>query len=359
MTEVAIFDYETDEEVGTLTEDGELHTDDEALADIAREMSEEGGVSVMTTGGSDMAIAYGDWTITPEDEGFRLAFIEYLPSPYTVSAETLRSLPQYKPPGEEEPHVEPEPEEKAASSLADAVLDKFGWNAPGTDETVQKDCLGLSAEEYEDCDDRLREMHKRLAEWDGDDLSKAPPAWDSNDDVPEYVVEAVEEAIEEEDVVWDKFEGYSRQSAVAVQNSLEEDLTQPQGWSIGSIVDDLQEMFPGMDEEKATNIARTEVSAILNSAREEAYESREDSVDYVYYWQGPADHRRTKVCEEIAEEVEARGGAVPMHELRSILLNKAKKYEGTREGGTPERVDEWTPHYMCRHTFIRDVKAVL
>lgn len=251
--------------------------------------------------------------------------------------------------------------ERLAAAAHDVVTDDTGsgqdgalaadWAAPATSKTLTK-------AEYERCDDFMREMHKRLVEFDGD-LDKAPPAWPSDDEVPEFVQRVIEEVINQGGVVWDKFEGYSRQAARAVRNSLEENLTQPQGWSIRSLMDDLQEMYSGMSDEQAANIARTETSAILNTAREEAYEQQEGADDFVYYWQGPADHRRTEVCREIAEEVEARGGNVPLDELQDILREKAEKYEGTAEGGTPERVDEWTPHYQCRHTFVRDVKADL
>lgn len=202
-------------------------------------------------------------------------------------------------------------------------------------------------------------MHRNLVEWDGDDLSKAPPAWDTDSDIPQFVFDTLREAVTDKRVVWRKFSGYSRQTANAVHNSLEDNLTDESGWSISSIVDDIRDKFPGMGETKAVNIARTETSAVVNSAREEAYRQQSGSAQYVYYWQGPADHRRTKVCEEITEEVEARGGNVPLNELRSILRHYAKKYKNTPEGGTPERVSEWTPHYQCRHTFIRDVKADL
>lgn len=200
-------------------------------------------------------------------------------------------------------------------------------------------------------------MHERLVWWNGDDLSKAPPAWPSDDEVPEFVKEAILSVIDD-GAMWDEFAGYSSQAAAAIHNSLEEKVTQPQGWSIGSIVDDLLELYSGLGKERALTIARTEVGAIMNRARQEAYEQRDDSDDYVYYWQGPGDHRTTDVCKEIKEEVDARGGHVPLEELRSILRTKARKYENTAQGGTPERVSEWVPHYQCRHTFIRDVRHI-
>lgn len=192
-------------------------------------------------------------------------------------------------------------------------------------------------------------------QWDGDDLSKAPPAWSNDRDIPEFVKGYILAVID--GAAWDKFTGYSRQASKAIRNEIEQSLTQPQGFSISSIVDRMQKLYPGLADDKAANIARTEVHSIMNSAREEAYKDQDGAENFVYYWQGPADHRETLVCREIKRTVEKRGGSVPLEELRGILRSKAKKYEGTREGGTPERVDSWTPHHQCRHTFIRDVRA--
>ena len=275
---------------------------------------------------------------------------------YPPGSEDIPDVPQAEPLDRDE--GEGQEAEKAASSLAEAAVDAVRGSGTGNGNTAEKADSTLSKEEYERCDDFLREMHKNLAEWDGDDLAKAPPVWESDSTVPEFVKEVIRKVISG-DIVWDKFAGYSSQAAQAIQNSLEENLTQPQGWSIKSLVNDLQELYPGMKQEQATNIARTETSAILNSARAEAYKERSDSADYLYYWQGPADSRRTKVCKEITQEVEKRGGSVPMETLQAIVREKARKYAGTREGGTPERADEWTPHYQCRHTFVRDVKSDL
>lgn len=241
--------------------------------------------------------------------------------------------------------------EKAAEKAADAALTalKSEWGDSGN----------ASAEaSYPEVDDALFQMQERLVWWSGEDLSKAPPVWDSDDDVPQMVIDLIHSVVDGS-VVWNDFAGYSQQAAEAVQNSLEENLAQPQGWSIESLVRDLRDMYSGMAVEQALNIARTETAAILNSAREDAYKEREDADEYVYYWQGPTDHRTTAVCREIKQEVERRGGNVPLPELRNILRAKAQKYENTAEGGTPERVDEFVPHYQCRHTFIRDVKAGL
>lgn len=360
MTELTIIDWETDEQVGVVNENGHLRTNDDLLREAAEELSAEGGINVITAGGAEGVQAYDTWKITPDDEGFLRALVEYLPDPYGVDLDEYNDLAQYTPPEESRPQVEPDVDEseEAADKAAEAALKVLPRGDAGNEGTAEKADSALSAEEYERCDDVLKQMHENLAQWDGEDLSKAPPAWTDDEDIPQFVFEAILGALDE-GVVWDKFEGYSQQAANAIRNSLQENLTQPQGWSIGSIVDDLLDMYPGMEQGKALNIAQTEVSGILNTAREGAYRQREGSDDYVYYWQGPNDHRTTEVCAEIEEEIEARGGSVPLEELQEILMAKAEKYEGTREGGTPERVDEWIPHFQCRRTFIRDVKADL
>lgn len=304
--------------------------------------------------------AYSEEEVDPFED---MPNIEPLLRNYPPGSEDIPDRPTPEPLGEGYQNVVPEedregPADKAAESAADAAVESLEESGTGNLKTAEKSNDGLSVDGYEYADDFMRDMHKRLAEWDGDDLSKAPMAWPADEQVPEFVKEVIRQVIQN-DVVWDDFSGYTRQAARAIQNSLRDNLTQPQGWSIESLVRDLQSIYPGMDDEQAHNIARTETSAVLNSAREEAYKKRPQAANYVYYWSGPADHRRTDVCKEIVNEVESRGGSVPMNELRSILRSKARKYENTDQGGTPERVSEWCPHYQCRHTFVRDVKADL
>jgi hypothetical protein len=293
----------------------------------------------------------------------------YIASPLEEGVDPFDDIPNAEefmwnyPPGEEEmpddPQIYPPRsfyEDEVTRKAADKAVEAFEGLGGGSDPFERKADESGSVG-YEEADDHLYRMHERLCQYDGE-LSKAPPVWNDDETIPEYVKQAVLDVIEA-GVVWDKFDGYSKQTADAVRNSLEENLTQPQGWSLKSLVNDLLDMYPGMGERKAMNIVRTETSAIFNTARQQAYEDREDADNYVYYWQGPDDHRTTEVCKEIREEVEQRGGSVTLRELKNILHDKARKYEGTREGGTPERADEWVPHYQCRSTFVRDVKADL
>lgn len=218
-------------------------------------------------------------------------------------------------------------------------------------------------DDYEQCDDALLDAHEKCVQWNADksldefDISKAPGIWSSDDQVPDWVLDALERLIRTGDVIWHG--GYDRlppSAEAEIQQVLENRLTQPQGWSLDSLLNDLKDHYPDHDDEYLLTILRNETSALLNTAREEAYELRDDSDEYVFDWIGPDDWRTTDTCTEAKEEIEDRGGAVPMEELREILYEKA--VEHSDDEGTPERVDDWQPHYQCRHTFTRKVQSI-
>lgn len=182
-----------------------------------------------------------------------------------------------------------------------------------------------------------------------DDLTKAAPAWSDDTDVPQFVQDALRATLDG-DVLWDGLEDESE-----VREALEGSFTQPQGWSISSVVNRVQDGL-NVSEDKAQGITRMETAAVLNTTRMNGYAAQNDG-DGLYYWSGPDDFRTTKVCEEIKRKIAARGGSVPREELKRILTTVAEKYEGTREGGTPERVEEWVPHFECRHSPVEDIRS--
>lgn len=214
--------------------------------------------------------------------------------------------------------------------------------------------------DYERTDDALFEMYKRGVWWVDDasnpDISKAPEMWRADEYVPKFVQRAIATAIDTYNSVYGDFQGISQSAAQEVQSELRENLQQPQGWSVGSLVDDLTDSISGMDTAQATNVARTETSGVLNSAREAAYRSR-DGGGHTYYWSGPSDRRTTDICRGIKSEIDSRGGSIPLAELRRIIKDYALNYEA--KGGLPKRADDYVPHYQCRHTFVRDVKGNL
>lgn len=208
--------------------------------------------------------------------------------------------------------------------------------------------------DYEQVDDLLHHAHRVVVEWypdEGDDLSKAPNMWEEADNVPEFVREVIEFVIESRDIVYTSFEDLPHDAALRVKEILKEELQEPEGWSIDSLTETFAEELR-VSEDKAQSIARTESGAVLNTSREVAYEASPGSDDFVYYWSGADDSRTTDLCHDIKSEVDDRGGAVPMDELKTILLDKAHDYDY----GTPGRVDEWLPHFNCRHTLVRDVQ---
>ena len=133
------------------------------------------------------------------------------------------------------------------------------------------------------------------------------------------------------------------------EDLLEETLTQPQGWSLDSLSDDIAEEFPSLSPGEAETIARTESASVLNEAREEGYESRDDSTDYIYKWVGPDDSRTTPACEELKDltNPDFGGSPVDMSTLKRLERDVQNKYF--------TRLDyrEHLIHPNERHTFRR------
>lgn len=187
-----------------------------------------------------------------------------------------------------------------------------------------------------------------------DDLSKAPTMWESDESVPKFVEQWVSETIELVDPVWDgQFDNVPITDRYKVKEIISDSLTQPQGWSTDSIAKRLEEEFFYLSEDQSQIIARQEVAAILNKARETAYKARPDSEEKEFDWIGPSDRKTTELCSEIKSKIDSSGGSVPLNELKSIIKEKAQEHEY----GTPERASEYVPHYQCRHTLIeRDIE---
>ena len=408
--EVDIGNYHTEQKVGTIDEDGNLETDSGALRAVAEELIEDGVYAYYPfhadgrEGGED--IVYREFNITPGTTGFLREFFDALPSPYDCDMEVLGELPTFDPDeyleekmrkndfppwcrscGERRrmsgsfvcptchPDMDEDEYDGALAGDADAEKDNAvttgdaGYSnatyggVSGTTldydhwESEYMDLRKAMDEEdmdYEQVDDLLHHAHRVVVEWypdEGDDLSKAPNMWEEADNVPEFVREVIEFVIDTREIVYTSFEDLPHDAALRVKEILKEELQEPEGWSIDSLTETFAEELR-VSEDKAQSIARTESGAVLNTSREVAYEASPGSDDFVYYWSGADDSRTTDLCHDIKSEVDDRGGAVPMDELKTILLDAAHDYDY----GTPGRVDEWMPHYNCRHTFVRDVQ---
>jgi hypothetical protein len=156
--------------------------------------------------------------------------------------------------------------------------------------------------------------------------------------------------------VFQAIESIPEQAQQKLEGLLEENLTQDQGWSLNSIVEDMQDAFPGVDKEDLEVVARTETSSVLNEARERGYESFEDSADDRFYWQGPSDARTTEACEELKERTNPQHGGdpVPMNEL-------VRLEEDVHQEHFPHlsAFRKHTIHPNERHTFVRQVGAAI
>lgn len=158
--------------------------------------------------------------------------------------------------------------------------------------------------------------------------------------------------------MWDRFDSIERELGERfhdirerLEETLKDKLTQPQGWSLESVRDGIQEDFPNLSEGQAETVARSETASVLNTAREEGYEEQPDSATFKYKWVGPDDSRTTVACELLKEWTNPDYGGTPraMNELKR-LERKAQK-EDEDLSGLDYR--EHMLHPNERHTFRR------
>jgi len=145
----------------------------------------------------------------------------------------------------------------------------------------------------------------------------------------------------------------TEEQALIITRTLKEWMEDEEGGTIDSIRNDLEGKLEISDELLHT-IVWTEHASINTLRRVNGYLEDEDPDD-VYKIQASIDDRTHPVTREAVKEIEQRGGAVPMRELASILLEKAEQYED--EGGTPERMEHWVPHERFRFSITRHIEV--
>lgn len=258
--------------------------------------------------------------------------------------------------------VRPEETEKEGMTSGTAGAGQATYGGAGDDEeedegdTAEKIFKETDAS-FEEIDEAFFRMHKNVVQWqpeEGESLEKAPMMWRGGESMPEFVKEYIRKALDAGAFWQGDFASLPADARRKLKDVFERSMTQPQGWSLSSLVENIQEEFPTVDTNDAEEIARNESAAIANKARKEAYEASEDAgEEFEYYWSGPADHRTTPLCEKMKELTNPNYGGTPrpMGELKQLLMREAKNFEG----GTPDRIDDLVPHYQCRHTFTREV----
>lgn len=188
-----------------------------------------------------------------------------------------------------------------------------------------------------DCDECVRQAFREQV-WP-EDLNKSP-SWESDDDVTQQTQEWVEAVFQLRDPLYDEYSGIPQAAALTVKQHIQDALTQPQGWSIDSVVDEIYSEFDFLEYHEAKRIARQEIAATLNQAQKISLEARPDEPTVM--WDGPDDQDTTELCKEVKREI---GDGVLLSEAEQIIEEKAAKYDY----GTPERADQLVPHFLCRH----------
>jgi len=197
---------------------------------------------------------------------------------------------------------------------------------------------------------------------------KGAPVYQERDDVPPNVQTRISEAVQSHD-----FSPVDGASTAQLRKIFDRRLTQPQGWSLSSLTNHLRDAT-GLDRDDARVIARTESTAILNRAREDASAQfgRELEEDVLHYWDGPQDNSTSVQCawlkggDELARSVaddpddlpstdfegtnpEYGGDPVPMDELRELERRALDLF--SEEGGFTSQARDHVLHANERHTF--------
>ncbi|MHC3439570.1 hypothetical protein ACYJ1Y_16130 [Natrialbaceae archaeon A-gly3] len=124
-----------------------------------------------------------------------------------------------------------------------------------------------------------------------------------------------------------------------------------EGYGYDKIARNARDAGADLDRERSMEIVWTELGGVQTRRNIAKAHKRINESDFVagVEWSVPNDERGcSPVCEAAAEEIADRGGSVSVPELKTILTEKAEKYDD----GTPERMDDWIPHKECRTTPI-------
>lgn len=240
-----------------------------------------------------------------------------------------------------------------------------GFFSEDGDETVDGDGGGLedtfggfSDGELDQLASKLADAHEHIV-WANGPEQKAEPFWDAEDVVPEFVQDALDTVLEKYDVISERIQDLTSSQIKELEDVFREQLTQPQGWSLESMTDAIEEQFD-VAREKAETWARTESSRVLNKTREETYKQQagdEEASGKKFKWTGPGtpdDGRTTDACVWLKEQTDpAFGGETrPLPELKELVEEAADRFfpELTYEG-------DFVVHPHERHTFVESFKA--
>lgn len=194
----------------------------------------------------------------------------------------------------------------------------------------------------------LEDGFKHIA-WSDDSAIQtkaSEPFFHDEQDVPEFVLSSLDEAFQS-GALSPTYDEIPRSRVEAVHEFFRDKLSQPQGWSITSLVNDFSSRFD-VGSGYAKTVIVDQVTSLFNKAREIGYEKAKDigilgDETGNFHWVGPDDDSTTDCCNYIKDQTE---DGVTLEELKEILQRARRKFFPD----APDR--EWIPHWGCRHTFV-------
>lgn len=232
--------------------------------------------------------------------------------------------------------------------------DKSTWEISKAPNILKEQTM-RSNKQFKDIQNNILSCYDNTVWWaydeDDPDLSKSPDLW-GGDKPDEEGDKWIEAAINDLDTFHTEYSGTPQLSPINVQRIFRR-AHRNNNMNVEDLTQNFMDTFPSMDRSQALNIVRTEMGAVLDTSREmlheaEKEEKEEDEEDAKYIWDGPNDDSTTDICSAVGERTKDRNG-VTLDKLRSMLKKEARKFDW----GTPDRVDDWVPHYQCRRTFKR------
>jgi hypothetical protein len=127
------------------------------------------------------------------------------------------------------------------------------------------------------------------------------------------------------------------------------------GWTIDGLADQLEQL-PGVGEQNARVIARTETASVLNSAREDGYREQ-GNADDTFYWTGVYDDgRTTDACQWLMDQTNPNHGGTPVGLDRlQELIDEAPTHDESMQDNLA-RPENYVVHPNERKTWVRHVE---
>jgi len=197
---------------------------------------------------------------------------------------------------------------------------------------------------------QLEAMQRELV-WGEDDplgleQQARQPVWTDDGDMPQFVKELIQQALNAGAIYRGEYDAPNVTGGV-VKRFFEEKLDQPQGWSRQSLIRDFADRFK-ISEQQAAETLETQLTNVLNEAREQGYERQGDTDDRLFKWVGPADDDKTDACWELLQETNPKYGGTPrpLDELKDLVAEKREQHYPEFGGA------EWSVHWGERDTFV-------